>query len=693
MKTLIQKELRENLKLAVLGAGIFAFLLMTSYHHYSNYYADLASGDRSGFENPEMAQPLLGDVPKFTIVLGALFAAVLGWFQIHNERHRDLWAFLIHRPVSRTEIFAGKVIAGLFLYAMGIGLPLLGTILMIITPGHIAAPFEPAMLLPVTACFLSGALYYFAGMLTSLRQARWYVSRGMGLGLALLVSMSVFGMPHFWQVMFLVLLGGVVLATAAWGSFVSGGYYEGQPPAGRGALAICLMLGCFIVVMCGMALILSLGAPEFFENSFQWSRFQMTRDGAIYKLTQSAGKPVQITALNGKPLKDPHTGQPVTMDVFNRNLDQEASIWVNFDDPAEREKARPSFYANGGTYFTFWRQTRGVLWYWNRNGRLWAYDVASRRFLGSLGPNGFTPAVAFGSDRFRPEGQEGQYSGYYHSSYPACTLRTGTAVYKLDLDNRAASVLFRTGNDERIGGALDISTNGFDWNYTLVASEKTIRLLKPDGKAVWQTPFEPAYPDYNGVTLSFLEATNPYAVWFNPSFSTNELRHWTLPTRVVWLGADGAVLNSTNLPYLAGTRKWEPTLGGKLVRSVLPPSFYFAPAYVKGKTLFKDFPWEELRNSTVLAVVCVGIGWYLGRRNYFTLGCLLNWAGFILLFGLPGLLAFLCIEEWPSREPCPECKRLRFVNRERCEHCGAAFAPPPKNGTEIFAPLEPASGR
>mgnify|MGYP001160529373 CR=1 FL=1 len=32
-------------------------------------------------------------------------------------------------------------------------------------------------------------------------------------------------------------------------------------------------------------------------------------------------------------------------------------------------------------------------------------------------------------------------------------------------------------------------------------------------------------------------------------------------------------------------------------------------------------------------------------------------------------------------------KRLRLVDREQCEHCGAGFAPPEKTGTEVFEPL------
>ena len=60
---------------------------------------------------------------------------------------------------------------------------------------------------------------------------------------------------------------------------------------------------------------------------------------------------------------------------------------------------------------------------------------------------------------------------------------------------------------------------------------------------------------------------------------------------------------------------------------------------------------------------------------------------FHLLFGLSGLLAFLSVQEWPTREACPNCQKLRVVDRALCEHCGAPFAPPEKSGTEIFAAL------
>jgi ABC-type transport system involved in multi-copper enzyme maturation permease subunit len=685
MKTLIRKELRENFILAVIGFGIFMFLLVQSYRSCTAFYANLASGQTGWYGDANIAQPLLGSFPKLAMVFCAIFGAILGWFQIHNERHRDLWAFLIHRPLSRTRIFLAKVIAGLCLYVAGAGLPLLGMILMIRIPGHIAAPFEWAMVLPVTACFLSGIVYYFAGLLTGLRQARWYASRGLGLGAAILVSVAMAAVPDFWRALFLILLGGVIVASAAWGSFMSNGYYDGQPPLGRRALVASLMFGGFIVVMFGMVLLESL-APNSFQGSFHWSRYQMTKDGEIYKITKPAGKPLEITGLNGVPLKDIKTGRPITLTDFNRLAVLEFSIRADFEDQAQYQKRPQGRYMDSSRFFNLWRQTPDTLWYWNRNGRLWGYDIASRRFIGSLGPGGFTPGLTTGPDRFsRKEGYFG--NSYYNSTYPARTLMTGTAVYKLNFENRTARVFFAATNHDRIGGAFDVSLNGYDWNYTIIVTREFVQLLNPDGKRVWQTAYLPAYPAYDGVVVSFLEATNRFALWLNPNGETNRLRGWTLPSHVVWLAAGQGALASTNLPSLSGYQRWTPTLTERLLRSVVPPAFYSAPIFLYDTDFFRNFPWKDLLTSVVVAIVCAGIGWCQGRRYHFTVGCQLKWAGFHLLFGLPGLLGFLSVQEWPTRESCPNCKNLRLVDRDKCEHCGADFAPPPRNGTEIFEPI------
>jgi hypothetical protein len=114
---------------------------------------------------------------------------------------------------------------------------------------------------------------------------------------------------------------------------------------------------------------------------------------------------------------------------------------------------------------------------------------------------------------------------------------------------------------------------------------------------------------------------------------------------------------------------------------LIPPGFKVTEFIaVKGHSL----TWLSL----VPAAICVAVGWWLGRRCGFSFRARMGWGVFHLLFGLPGLLTFLSMQEWPARERCPGCKRLRPVDREHCEHCGAPFAPPAKTGTEIFEPLD-----
>src|SRR6267154_4720612 len=107
MKFLFYKELRENFKLAVP-----VFLLLTIFFMFAAW---------DGGENALLSSQFLR-----MISLGcAGAAAALGWLQIHHERPRDLWAFLVHRPITRTEIFFAKITAGLILYFLSVSLPML----------------------------------------------------------------------------------------------------------------------------------------------------------------------------------------------------------------------------------------------------------------------------------------------------------------------------------------------------------------------------------------------------------------------------------------------------------------------------------------------------------------------------------------------------------------------------------------
>ncbi len=178
MKPLFWKELRQNLKWAI---GVLAVMGLAAI-----YIAWVVS-------RPQATQGLFRWSPYLLpwerfqqlSVLGCPLAGLLlGVLHIAPEKRRDLWAFLVHRPVSRTTIFRAQASAGLLLYVVAVGIPVAGGMVWLATPGHAAAPFYLPMTLPGLADVLSGAVYYLAGILISMREARWYGSRVLAVAVA-----------------------------------------------------------------------------------------------------------------------------------------------------------------------------------------------------------------------------------------------------------------------------------------------------------------------------------------------------------------------------------------------------------------------------------------------------------------------------------------------------------------------------
>jgi hypothetical protein len=661
MKALVRKEIRENVKLAALGLVIYTLMLVQQYRDYV-------------FSPNNMSQPLAhGGLQGFTGLFCAIFGAVLGWLQIHNERRPDLWAFLMHRPMTRPGIFLGKVIAGLGLYCFGVGLPLFGFIVWARWPGHVAAPFELTMLRPLAAYVLTGVVFYFAGMLTGLRQARWYASRALVLGVALAVYLLMRTSPAFWQSLLVFLLGAGILIAANLGGFLSHGYYRGQPAWGKAGLTAALMVGSLIVAATAV-LFLSSFFPRMERPEARYS-YDMTTNGAIFKVTEGPGKSWAIVDLEGKPLIDDKTGHMTELKDFRprvakpTQLDTDPDAWTGF---------RPWMQADNSLFFA-WHQTADTLWYyWGRYGRLVGYDIATRRCIGSLGPNGFSQDLSGDGARFiNSANRRGQR-----------TLWTATTVYSVDPEKRSIKALFITTSDDPINMAAEIVLNGYDWDYEAVATKRSIHLLTSDGKPVWKAPYEPMGPAYIQVGMYFLQPPGQFALWLTPSRDENERADWKLPIHVVWLARDQGVVNSADLPELVPPRFKLP-IQAKLVSAVVPPALLMILPHLRGGPSPKDLPRELLLLSWGTAVlVCLPIGWWLGWRYRFPFAAQAGWAVFRVLFGVPRLLAFLSVQEWAAREACPNCKKLRVVDRAQCEHCGADFAPPEKTGTEVFAPLQ-----
>ena len=234
MKSLIWKEWRENLRWIPLPSLVILLVTLIS--------------------RPLTPMP---DVTGayFFCVIAVVFGAALGFLQIFFEAYGDQRSLLLHRPISRSRIFLAKVIAGVGLYVLALGVPFACLEIWFATPGKLPAPYHWRTSLPWLADILSGLVYYFAGMLVAQREVRWYGSRGLALTAAFFCSYLVWNVPEFWQALVAIGIIGLFVGVAAWGSFCAGGAYTPQPPLARAALAMTLLTGLLILSMLGKQII------------------------------------------------------------------------------------------------------------------------------------------------------------------------------------------------------------------------------------------------------------------------------------------------------------------------------------------------------------------------------------------------------------------------------------------------------
>jgi hypothetical protein len=655
VKALIRKELRENLKFALPGFLIFSLLLYNSY---------------SAAESQPLVSPrFLGPVE----LVCNLFGLILGWFQVYPEKNRDLWAFLTHRPLTQTQIFLAKAIAGLMIYCVAMGLPMLALVIVASRPGQFASPFEWAMVWPVGGIFPMGAVWYFAGLLMGLRLARWYASRGLILIAALCIYMLAgiqpTGLPGFWQEPVMIVAGIVLLAAATWGAFQSCGTDGGQPAWGRRAVVVSLTVGLTLLGLCSQILfeVLLHGSvrPDF-------AYFQITKDGVICKVVEKADGRSEITDLSGSPVPDTNTGREASLADFDRLVAPSSPLNVDFGDQSQvRAVLRPDtrFYSSCKT-------VDRIHWYWTRAGKLAGYDTSTRLLADTIKPD---ESVAADARFLRAQVSSSTDSDNSKQKSSAIVLATPRHVWDVNLEERKSQILYTAADGDVIGGARSIGDQGF-----VVATRNLIEMLDIDGKPIWKTTYKSSNSDAIWVRVSRLAGAQKYAVWVGPYLASNRNNEVADRTysRVLFVSSENGLISETALPpavqrSFAGWSFW---LSALFVPPV--PLFYFLLGWKAA--------WLILLLTKIsfgMAIVCALTGWWLGRRYQFSTGTQIKWAIFHLLAGLPGFIAFLSVQEWPARESCPHCRKLRVVNRVQCEHCGEAFAPVEKDGTEIIEKL------
>jgi hypothetical protein len=678
MKSLVWKEWAENLKWAALPilllGGLLALLGPPS---LTNYDALLVLG-----------------------LIAAVFGAVLGFLQVFPESHGDKRSLLLHRPLRPSQIFLAKASVGVALYLLAVGIPFAGAVAWIATPGHAAEPFRWPMTLPWLADILAGVVYYFAGMLTAQREARWYGSRSLGLGAAVLCTFLVWVVPEFWQALLVVAVMSTLMGLAAWGSFVAGGAYGPQPLPARAALAATLVAGLLVL---GVTIKLLAGGCVF----ERYQTYQtLDREGRVLVVRWRPGDIQSVTDLDGR--------QPEVL----RGKQLDSSAIREIEAPASA-RASPMFqgYRSPGRFFVRCRNESSSgdeRWFYvPEEGLLRGYDGLSKRLIGSCGPDGFVPAGREPRERFHGEAY---HTTFLYEAGPAYFLSLPDGVYALDFARHTIRTLFTPPKGQTVLAAARWKDDGKKWSRAFVLTDQSVHVLDEAGAPLLSAPLAYDREEYGRVSVAQLEAPRRFAVWYEPSWylwpesgktmpsylveydvAGRELARRTVPPRPLNAAPPGLALFGLATPpaeaaVIAGaTRESVAMARQKQGLEVRPLAFFVAvptQLFIPGAGPDMAACGVEIvayRALIVLsALACDAVCFLLARRHSFSRAGRIGWGLCGLLFGPAGLLAMLAVPQWPARVTCPACRRPRVVTRDTCEHCGAAHAPPAPDGTEIF---------
>jgi hypothetical protein len=686
MKSLLWKEFQENLKWAVLPAlpilGPMAFL------------------------GPA---PLLNNYYLFYVgLIAAVFGAALGFVQVFFEAQGDKRSLLLHRPISRSQIFLGKALAGVGLYLLALGIPFAVAVAWAATPGQVEQPFFWPMAFPWLADVLTGLVYYFAGMLTAQREARWYGSRCLGLAAAFFVSCLVWTLPEFRHALLAIVLLGGVVAGAAWGSFLTGGAYAPQPRRAKMALAATFLMGLSAVSFVGKV---------FVGGKHTHYAYQLDRQGRLLLTYTVEGKLQRVTDLHGQ----------VPPELQGKPLDDYALKEITAPRAGSGAGPRTHSYRNQGRFLVeYGNETMPggeEWWYVPALGRLLGYEKDSNHLVGSFGPDGFCPPGQESLDRFQGELLTG-FSVFYNA-WARDYLPFADRVYAVDFRNRRVQTLFVPAAGETVLWASRWKDEKERLSLAVVATDQSVHVLDDAGTRILSVP-RACDPARYRASIARLENPPRYGVWYTPAWHLELAELETLPHWVVEYDRAGRELARRTVPplpvighFLPVIDAVEPSSRQVLTGLVTPLAeaavlvgamqylvaefrahqgremWLLLQFLVMGTTYFLPGAGLILRPSAGLllgfttlllltAAGCALVCYLLARRYSFSRARCIGWALGGFLFGPVGLLLLLALQEWPTLLDCPSCGQPRRADRACCEHCGAAHGVPARDGTEIF---------
>ena len=730
MKAIIRKELKENLVWAALG--MLGILIMLG----SWLWSALDSYNIVAFNN---------DFTFMTGVSVTIGMFCLGLLQTLPELRPDRWAFLLHRNVSWTRIFLGKMIAAFIIFVVVFLIPWLVVCGIIFSKGITWKLMSFRDIYPAFLMILLSWGCWFSAVLITIRDAKWYGSRFLFLPvlivpLAFIVDqanrMSSFSL---WVCLIITLLTNLCLALAAWGCFVRNGYLNRLSNGGYYSLGILQSVGIMFLLLIGSSFYAGL-MFEFDQSSrgeHRYQRYQSDPEGRIWQVTQRSRVP------------------------FYQKLPSEIRLVDSLGrtepkQPPEEEQLakRAAFHVQAGFHDSTWQRANSTLnthWRFDSSRKIFlgyrvpvvldlyeqSYDIPREPKLVSIvTPDGFhspdeididSPGKTFGRYLNSPhhwnwhvKGKRGMRDSHTMQRF-FYTFSSG--IYEIDFrkerlirwasgtetepvrglsviddhpeKNEARLLILRNSHIEVLSAAEEkVGTfHKYRGDEVVMVESKTWL----PGKVLKQIQLPDEVQQFSYISIEFLKEENRFRLHLSESPG---LVSWQ---RFLDIDSWGNIEHQQDFPF---PDEPKPTIWSRvsILPTILLPTgivllilLFDALRQMMWGTSLSTFlspffsSWWFLLLPGLLMLIGSLIAIYrvkrLAEQYNFTDRERHRWmfvAGFL---GITGLLLLYAMRNRPHREECASCRKKTVVDQKSCQHCGAEF-PRTVDGRTILSSAE-----
>jgi hypothetical protein len=335
------------------------------------------------------------------------------------------------------------------------------------------------------------------------------------------------------------------------------------------------------------------------------------------------------------------------------------------------------------------------------------FDRASMLRAGYIGTRGFRADTPPPDERFTVDGRIEPFElyargpvGVHGWDFADLYMASGNTVIEIDFRKRTIHTLLSADHLHSVGmmiPAIVWNANGAPVtkdrdSAPLLAVRESDRVLLFDSKGVEQGSY--AIPDeLRGEDFQFYQKDKLAIAMVTRARPPITNLYWF--DRQGQISKRAEVVNSTQDPILQ-----RPDLHCWVVAVTLPCPLAavlepaFGPDFRRqtdgtATAAFSQI-WSAIgEHWPSLAVLCAisGVLACLAARRQRVYGQrdVSSWAVFVLVFGLPGFVAYRVHRRWPVRAACPWCNRLAPRDRETCVHCGKEFPRPEPKGSEVVA--------